>query len=243
MSQEELGQNHKKQTCKTVLQRLIQDSNQYKFGRTKIFFRAGQVAYLEKLRLDLLRRACVTIQKHVRGKNGDSCSFEAGPGHCGHSEMVEVQKALVLQKYARAWLARRRFQTLYARAWLARRRFQTLYARAWLARRRFQTLYARAWLARRCFQTLRYLVHNIQLSYRCQRLRKKLEDQGKENRRLSERLTGLAGSHAQGLDKLHCLEAQLGKSAAEKASLEDREKKSKEDATKMIAQFQEEKYK
>lgn len=45
----------------------MQDSNQYKFGRTKIFFRAGQVAYLEKLRLDHLRGACVTIQKHVRG--------------------------------------------------------------------------------------------------------------------------------------------------------------------------------
>lgn len=45
----------------------IQDPDQYKFGRTKIFFRAGQVAYLEKLRLDRLRRACVTIQKHFRG--------------------------------------------------------------------------------------------------------------------------------------------------------------------------------
>ena len=45
----------------------FKDSNQYKFGRTKIFFRAGQVAYLEKLRLDRLRRACVTLQKHVRG--------------------------------------------------------------------------------------------------------------------------------------------------------------------------------
>lgn len=45
----------------------LQDPNQYKFGRTKIFFRAGQVAYLEKLRLDRLRGACVTIQKHVRG--------------------------------------------------------------------------------------------------------------------------------------------------------------------------------
>lgn len=45
----------------------LQDSNKYKFGRTKIFFRAGQVAYLEKLRLDRLRGSCVTIQKHVRG--------------------------------------------------------------------------------------------------------------------------------------------------------------------------------
>lgn len=90
MSHQEADLSDKKQTCKNVLHRLIQvspvscclllyalwctsrlcglqDPNQYKFGRTKIFFRAGQVAYLEKLRLDRLRGACVTIQKHVRG--------------------------------------------------------------------------------------------------------------------------------------------------------------------------------
>ena len=49
--------------------------------------------------------------------------------------MVKVQKALVLQKYARAWLARRRFQTM------------------------------------------RRLVINVQLSFRVQNLRKKIEDQ------------------------------------------------------------------
>lgn len=48
--------------------------------------------------------------------------------------MVEEQKALVLQKYARAWLVRRRFQTM------------------------------------------RRLVINVQLSYRVQQLRKKIEE-------------------------------------------------------------------
>lgn len=48
--------------------------------------------------------------------------------------MVEEQKALVLQKYARAWLVRRRFQTM------------------------------------------RRLVLNVQLSYRVQQLRKKIEE-------------------------------------------------------------------
>nr|XP_057931095.1 unconventional myosin-Vc isoform X2 [Doryrhamphus excisus] len=67
MTNQEAGFNDKMQTCKFVLQRLIQDPNQYKFGRTKIFLRAGQVAFLEKLRLDRLRGACITIQKHVRG--------------------------------------------------------------------------------------------------------------------------------------------------------------------------------
>lgn len=53
---------------------------------------------------------------------------------CNDSQMVEEQKALVLQKYARAWLVRRRFQTM------------------------------------------RRLVLNVQLSYRVQQLRKKIEE-------------------------------------------------------------------
>lgn len=39
--------------------------------------------------------------------------------------------------------------------------------------------YARAWLARRRFQTMRRLVLNVQLSYRVQQLRKKIEEQVK----------------------------------------------------------------
>lgn len=129
-------------------------------------------------------------------------------------QMVEEQKALILQKYARAWLARRRFQTM------------------------------------------RRLVLNVQLSFRVQQLRKKIEEQvnmlprlhqlwllcrgrnwipvslqNKENRGLMERLTSLANSHSQTVDRLQGLEAQLEKSTNQKASLEAREKKAKEDAS------------
>ena len=41
--------------------------DKYQFGRTKIFFRAGQVAYLEKLRSDRLKACGILIQKRVRG--------------------------------------------------------------------------------------------------------------------------------------------------------------------------------
>lgn len=54
---------------------------------------------------------------------------------CVNPQMMKEQKALVLQKYARAWMARRRFQTM------------------------------------------RRLVLNVQLSYRVQQLRKKIEEQ------------------------------------------------------------------
>ncbi|KAM9528439.1 unconventional myosin-Vc-like [Salvelinus alpinus] len=263
MSQEELGLNHKKLACKTVLQRLIQDSDQNKFGRTKIFFRAGQVAYLEKLRLDRLRKACLTIQKHVRGWSHRRKFLRMREAAIVLQQYVRGQRqicktvtaaalkqgwaAVVIQRYWRSYLTRQiyrmvRFSSIiiqaFTRGWIARKRYKKMVE---VQKALILQKYARAWLARRRFQSLRRLVHNVQLSYRCQQLRKKLEDQAKENRGLLERLTDLAGAHAQGLDKLRCLEAQLGKSATEKASLEEREKKSKEDATKTIAQLQEEK--
>ncbi|XP_042157125.1 unconventional myosin-Vc [Oncorhynchus tshawytscha] len=263
MSQQELVLTDKKQTCRTVLQRLIQDSNQYKFGRTKIFFRAGQVAYLEKLRLDRLRGACVTIQKHVRGWSHRRTFLRMREAAIILQQYVRGQRrirksvtaaalkqgwaAVVIQRYWRGHLTRQIFRMVRSSSIIIQ-----AFTRGWIARKRYKKMvevqkalilqkYARAWLARRRFQTLRRLVHNVQLSYRCQQLRKKLEDQGKENCGLLERLTSLAGAHAQGLDKLHSLEAQLGKSATEKASLEEREKKSKEDAAKTIAQLQQEK--
>ncbi|XP_064878318.1 unconventional myosin-Vc-like isoform X2 [Oncorhynchus nerka] len=263
MSQQELVLTDKKQTCRTVLQRLIQDSNQYKFGRTKIFFRAGQVAYLEKLRLDRLRGACVTIQKHVRGWSHRRTFLRMREAAIILQQYVRGQRrirksvtaaalkqgwaAVVIQRYWRGHLTRQIFRMVRSSSIIIQ-----AFTRGWIARKRYKKMvevqkalilqkYARAWLARRRFQTLRRLVHNVQLSYRCQQLRKKLEDQGKENCGLLERLTSLAGAHAQGLDKLHSLEAQLGRSATEKASLEEREKKSKEDAAKTIAQLQQEK--
>uniref|UniRef100_A0A4W5REY2 Myosin VC n=1 Tax=Hucho hucho TaxID=62062 RepID=A0A4W5REY2_9TELE len=263
MSQQELVLTDKKQTCRTALQRLIQDSNQYKFGRTKIFFRAGQVAYLEKLRLDRLRGACVTIQKHVRGWSHRRTFLRMREAAIILQQYVRGQRrirksvtaaalkqgwaAVVIQRYWRGYLTRQIYRMVRSSSIVIQ-----AFTRGWMARKRYKKMvevqkalilqkYARAWLARRRFQTLRRLVHNVQLSYRCQQLRKKLEDQGKENRGLLERLTGLSGAHAHSLDKLHSLEAQLGKSATEKASLEEREKKSKEDATKTIAQLQQEK--
>lgn len=67
----------------------------FQFGRTKIFFRAGQVAYLEKLRADKFRAACIKIQKTVRG----------------WLQRVRYRKirksAVTLQRYGRGYLARR----------------------------------------------------------------------------------------------------------------------------------------
>jgi myosin-5 len=56
-----------RETCETVLMSFIKDTDKFQFGLRKIFFRAGQVAYMEKLRADKLTSSGVMIQKHVRG--------------------------------------------------------------------------------------------------------------------------------------------------------------------------------
>ncbi|KAJ8247858.1 hypothetical protein GJAV_G00251340 [Gymnothorax javanicus] len=260
MTQPELVINDKKQTCKTVLQRLIQDCNQFKFGRTKIFFRAGQVAYLEKLRSDRLRRACITIQKHVRGWSQRKKYLLMRDAAIVIQQYVRGRKqirkavtaaalkqawaATVIQKHCRGFLVRRVFRLIHVAAVTIQ-----AFTRGWLARRDYKQMvaehkalvlqkYARAWLVRRRFQTIRRLVLNVQLSYRVQKLRKKLEEQSKENNCLLERLTGLSTTHAHDMDKLQRLEKELSRAAGEKTSLQEREKKSKEDANKAILQLQ-----
>uniref|UniRef100_W5LCH4 Myosin VC n=1 Tax=Astyanax mexicanus TaxID=7994 RepID=W5LCH4_ASTMX len=252
MSQAELRAGDKKQICRTVLQRLIHDSNQYKFGRTKIFFRAGQVAYLEKLRLDRLRTACIIIQKHLRGWSQRRRYLRLRQAAIIIQEYIRGKRrtvtaaalkqgwaAVVIQRHCRGYLVRRLYQLLRVAAITIQ-----AYVRGWMARKRYKKMmeehkalvlqkYARAWLVRRRFQTMRRLVLNVQLSYRVQQLRKKIEEQNKENRGLVERLTSLANTHAQSLDRIQALEAELSKSTKEKASVEEREKKNKEDTSQV----------
>ncbi|XP_059398793.1 unconventional myosin-Vb-like isoform X4 [Carassius carassius] len=85
----------KKQVCKNLLETLIKDPDKFQFGKTKIFFRAGQVAYLEKLRADKFRFACIKIQKTVRG-------------WLQRIRYRKIRKsAILLQRYGRGYLARR----------------------------------------------------------------------------------------------------------------------------------------
>ena len=78
----------------------MQDTDKFQFGKTKIFFRAGQVAYLEKLRGDKLRACGIMIQKHVKG-------------WIYRKKYLQIQKAtLVLQRNIRGYLARKLAQHL-----------------------------------------------------------------------------------------------------------------------------------
>uniref|UniRef100_A0A8C0WRI5 Unconventional myosin-Vc n=1 Tax=Castor canadensis TaxID=51338 RepID=A0A8C0WRI5_CASCN len=188
MTQQELSFSDKKEVCKVVLHRLIQDSNQYQFGKTKIFFRAGQVAYLEKLRLDKLRQGCIVIQKHVRGWLQRKKFLRERQAalviqQYFRGQRTEAWAAIVIQKHCRGYLVRNLYQLIrvatitiqaHARGFLARRSYRKM-----LEEHKAMILqkHTRAWLARRRLQNIRRFVLNIQLTYRVQRLQKRLEDQ------------------------------------------------------------------
>lgn len=81
--------------CRRALPELIPDQDQYCFGKTKVFFRAGQVALLERLRAERLRGAAVIIQSRVRG-------------WLARIRYIRFQQAAVtIQKHCRGALARR----------------------------------------------------------------------------------------------------------------------------------------
>ncbi|XP_067827555.1 unconventional myosin-Vc isoform X2 [Heptranchias perlo] len=259
MSQQDLAIKDKKQICKEVLKRLIQDPNQYQFGKTKIFFRAGQVAYLEKLRADKLRAASVTIQKNLR------CWIQ-------RKKFLEMkQAAITIQQYIRGQRAIRRVlnATTLKQAWaaviiqkhwrrlLVCRLYQLIlvatitiqsYTRGWLARRQYKKMvqdhkaliiqkHVRAWLVRRRYQSIRRFVLNIQLSYRVKQLHKKLDEQSKENKGLLERLTHLSTTHAADAGKFQKLEEEFQKAVAQKKSIEEEVKKSKGQTDQTLSQF------
>ncbi|XP_042074678.1 unconventional myosin-Va isoform X4 [Haplochromis burtoni] len=170
----------KKLTCKNVLEKLVQDQDKYQFGKTKIFFRAGQVAYLEKLRADKLRAACIRIQKTIRcwlarkkylRKRSAAITiqrFTRGyQARCLAKFLRRTQAATIIQKYQRMYVERKRYKQKQAAA-LA---MQTI-LRAYMARQKYQALlrehkaviiqkHIRGWLARcwykRCLEAIVYL--------------------------------------------------------------------------------------
>ncbi|XP_060043569.1 unconventional myosin-Vc isoform X2 [Erinaceus europaeus] len=260
MTKQELMGSDKKEVCKVVLHRLIQDSDQYQFGKTKIFFRAGQVAYLEKLRLDKLRQGCVLIQKHVRGwlqrrkflqKRQAALTIQqyfrgqqTVRKAITATALKEAWAIIIIQKYCRGYLVRNLYQLIrvatitiqaYTRGFLARRKYRKM-----LKEHKAVILqkYARAWLARRRFQNIRRFVLNIQLTYRVQRLQKKLEDQNKENHGLAEKLTSLATLRASDMEKMQRMELELDKAATHKHNYEEKGEKYKAAMEEKLAKLQ-----
>ncbi|KAL2088781.1 hypothetical protein ACEWY4_015680 [Coilia grayii] len=235
----------RKLTCKNVLEQLVQDPDKYQFGKTKIFFRAGQVAYLEKLRADKLRAACIRIQKtircwlarkkYLRMKNASITIQRYVRGHQARrlaKFLRRTRAAIIIQKYQRMYVERTRFRRKKAaalamqcilRAYMARQHYNRLLrehktvliqkmVRGWLARQWYKrTLQAIVYLqccvrrmrAKRELKKLKiearsvehYKKLNIGMENKIMQLQRRIDEQNKENRTISERLTGLESSH------------------------------------------------
>lgn len=139
-------------SCETVLATLITEEDKFKFGASKIFFRAGQVAYLEKRRTDKLRACGILIQRMIRGwfyrkryvklrlaVVGVQRFCRGYLARCKAQRLRETRSAIVIQKHVRGFLKRRSY------TWLRQNvlRLQT-YGRGFLARKKYLQLVCNA---------------------------------------------------------------------------------------------------
>ncbi|XP_060924298.1 unconventional myosin-Va [Limanda limanda] len=193
MKQKDVLQD-KRLTCRNVLEKLVEDQDKYQFGKTKIFFRAGQVAYLEKLRADKLRVACIRIQKTIRcwlarkkylRKRSAAITiqrFTRGyQARCLAKFMRRTQAATIIQKYQRMCIERKRYRQKQAAA-LA---MQTI-LRGYIARLKYQALVrehkaviiqkiVRGWLARCWYKRCLYSIVYLQCCFRRMKARRQLK--------------------------------------------------------------------
>nr|XP_017087772.1 unconventional myosin-Va isoform X3 [Drosophila bipectinata] len=169
-----IDKNDMKQSCRNIVTKWIQDEDKYRFGNTQIFFRAGQVAFLEQVRANLRKKYITVVQSVVRR-------------FIHRRRFLRLQMVISgIQRHARGFLARQRVQKMredraalilskYAKGWLCRRRYLRLrhsisgiqtYARGMMARTKFHAMrdhyravqiqrFVRGVLARRAYQKRR----------------------------------------------------------------------------------------
>jgi myosin-5 len=111
-----------KTLCGDILQKSIKDQDKYQVGLTKIFFRAGMLAYLESLRSDRLNALVTMVQKNVRRR-------------LAYVQYQKMRKAAIkIQSWWRGILSRQFVEMV--RKDLAARRLQTA-IRRYVQRKRF----------------------------------------------------------------------------------------------------------
>ncbi|XP_029403118.1 unconventional myosin-Vb isoform X3 [Mus pahari] len=252
MKKRELANTDKKTICKSVLESLIKDPDKFQFGRTKIFFRAGQVAYLEKLRADKFREATIMIQKTVRGwlqrvkyrrLRAATLSLQRFcRGYLARrlaEHLRRTRAAIVFQKQYRMLKARRAYRRVcgaaviiqsFTRGMFVRRNYHQVlmehkatiiqkYARGWMARSRFLRQRDAAIVIQCAFRRLkarqelkalkieaRSAEHlkrlNVGMENKVVQLQRKIDDQNKEFKTLSEQLSTVTSTHAMEVEKL-----------------------------------------
>ncbi|XP_053520207.1 unconventional myosin-Vb isoform X3 [Artibeus jamaicensis] len=309
----ELANADRKAVCRSVLESLIKDPDKFQFGRTKIFFRAGQVAYLEKLRADKFRAATIMIQKTVRGwlqrvkhrrLKGAALTLQRYfRGHLARrlaEHLRRTRAAVVLQKQYRMRRARQAYQRVlgaavviqaFVRGMFVRRTYHQVlrehkatviqkHTRGWMARQRFQRLRGAAIVIQCAFRRLkakqelkalkieaRSAEHlkrlNVGMENKVVQLQRKIDDQNKEFRTLSEQLSTVTSTHAMEVEKLkkelahyqqsrggdssprlqeevESLRTELQKAHSERKILEDTHTRENDELRKRVADLEQE---
>ncbi|MEE6503037.1 hypothetical protein FKM82_004721 [Ascaphus truei] len=161
------------------------DQDKYQFGKTKIFFRAGQVAYLEKIRADKLRVACIRIQKTIRGwlmrkkylrmrKAAITVQryVRGYQARCYAQFLRRTRAAILIQKFQRMYVVRQKYRRMQAVTILLQS-----YLRGYAARKMFQEMlrkhkaiiiqkHIRGWLARISYKRSLEAIVYLQCCYR-----------------------------------------------------------------------------
>ncbi|KAJ3288425.1 Myosin type-2 heavy chain 1 [Rhizoclosmatium sp. JEL0117] len=118
-----LWPNDAKKLTTLIVNATITKEDLYQMGLTKIFFRAGQLAFLEKRRAEKMRECVVLIQKNIR-------RFIYGRQY-----RAKREAAITIQTNFRGYLARKRYQAERER--IAATKIQTC-VRRYLAQKKYQ---------------------------------------------------------------------------------------------------------
>ncbi|KAG2221465.1 hypothetical protein INT45_005006 [Circinella minor] len=179
--------------CSTIVDQHISDPDKFQIGLTKIFFRAGQLAYLEKLRTDRLTEVAIILQKNARRFIARrrylrilkvvtqlQQVIRKKIGQAKLDQLRREKAAITIQKYwrryaARKWYLKQRSIIIQiqaaSRALVARKRFSMI--REHNAATQIQKI-VRGWSARKKYQTTRNHVIRIQTCIRRRNARKQL---------------------------------------------------------------------
>ncbi|KAG0346043.1 Myosin type-2 heavy chain 1 [Podila humilis] len=108
--------------CSAILEATIKEADKYQVGLTKIFFRAGLLAYMEKLRTDKLNAYATLIQKNMRrfvcqkryqivrrAAIKLQCLARKLQAEKSMRELRQERSALLIQTFLRGYVQRKQF--------------------------------------------------------------------------------------------------------------------------------------
>lgn len=114
--------NDVKEICSSILSHTIKEENKYQVGLTKLFFRAGMLAYLEQVRTDRINFLVTLMQKnflrayhHTRYKRlkasviGVQSAWRCILAKREKERRRQARAVSIIQRQIRCYLARQKF--------------------------------------------------------------------------------------------------------------------------------------